>query len=212
MISDSSFGRTALDCYRIGWRGNYNYTITVLSGSEDYNKKLKQWYFRKVSTHYYIKQVMSQLFTFFCSWQKRRKRERERERERERDEKKWINVGFLHTYEQFIMSLDRTLQSLLPIVKQYTENIFIFSFFCGFEFGERIIVPILRHFGKLNFTYYGKLWQPHYTYRLSTQGAGVDNKGARVEKSHVVYFGTLIYSGYRPFIYSGTHFLLRHPE
>ena len=33
---------------------------------------------------------------------------------------------------------------------------------------DGIIVPILRHFGKLNFTYYGKLSQPHYSYRSST--------------------------------------------
>ena len=59
---------------------------------------------------------------------------------------------------------------------------------------EHVIVPILQRFGKLNFTYYDKLQQPHYSYRSSTPGAGV-------EKSQVIYSGTLNYSG--TLVYSG---------
>ena len=44
--------------------------------------------------------------------------------------------------------------------------------------GERIIVPLLRCFGKLNFTYLGKLRLPDY---IVYSGAVVD-KGARVDE------------------------------
>ena len=51
---------------------------------------------------------------------------------------------------------------------------------------ERIIIPILTCFGKLNSTYWGKLWQPHYSYRSSNLGAKVDDakedKGPKVDK------------------------------
>ena len=43
---------------------------------------------------------------------------------------------------------------------------------------EGIIIPILRHFGKLNFTYYGKL---RLSYYIVHSGAEVD-KGARVDE------------------------------
>ena len=48
---------------------------------------------------------------------------------------------------------------------------------------ERIIVPILRCFGKLNFTYLGKLRLPHYivySFAEVDEGAGVD-EGTKVE-------------------------------
>ena len=57
---------------------------------------------------------------------------------------------------------------------------------------EHIIVPFSRHFGNLNFTYYGGLRQPEF---VSSGGAGV-HEGARVL---VLNSGTLLN------VYSGTH-------
>ena len=58
---------------------------------------------------------------------------------------------------------------------------------------ERIFVPILRCFVKLNFTYLGKLWLPHYivySFAEVDKGAGVD-EGTKVENpqalSHLLW-------------------------
>ena len=55
-------------------------------------------------------------------------------------------------------------------------NIYLFKYLWAFEW-ERIIVPLLRHLGKLNFTYLGKLRLLDYiVYSCAKvdEGAGVD--------------------------------------
>ena len=50
--------------------------------------------------------------------------------------------------------------------------------------GERTIVPFLRHFGNINFTYHGNLWQPEFVYSGQGVGGAVVNKGAGVHKGN----------------------------
>ena len=65
---------------------------------------------------------------------------------------------------------------------------------------ERIILPILWHFGNLNFTYYGNLRQPEFVNFgcWSPQGGGCWSiKLCRSIKHFFVYSGTVLYSGGR---------------